>query len=66
MGIFYASLTAERFIPDPFSNKPGERLYQTGDLARYLPDGSIEFLGRVDHQVKIHGVRVELGEIELY
>ncbi|HLK58301.1 MAG TPA: amino acid adenylation domain-containing protein [Chthonomonadaceae bacterium] len=57
-------LTAERFVPDPFSGRPGARLYRTGDLARYLPDGNIEFLGRVDHQVKIRGFRVELGEIE--
>jgi amino acid adenylation domain-containing protein len=57
-------LTAEKFIPDMFSDQPGGRLYRTGDLARYLPDGNIEFLGRVDHQVKIRGFRVELGEIE--
>ncbi|MEW6731714.1 MAG: amino acid adenylation domain-containing protein, partial [Acidobacteriota bacterium] len=57
-------LTAENFIPDPFSHKPGMLLYKTGDLARYLPDGNIEFLGRVDHQVKIRGYRIELGEIE--
>jgi amino acid adenylation domain-containing protein len=57
-------LTAEKFIPNPFSAKPGARLYQTGDLARYRPDGNIEFLGRLDHQVKIRGFRVELGEIE--
>ena len=57
-------LTRERFIPNPFSNEPGTRLYKTGDLARYLPDGNIEFLGRADHQVKIRGFRVELGEIE--
>ncbi|GCF10053.1 non-ribosomal peptide synthetase/type I polyketide synthase [Dictyobacter arantiisoli] len=57
-------LTAEKFIPDPFSTKPGARLYQTGDLARYLPDGSIEYLGRIDHQVKIRGFRIEPGEIE--
>jgi amino acid adenylation domain-containing protein len=56
--------TAEKFIPDPFSNKPGARLCKTGDLARYLPDGNIEFLGRIDEQVKIRGFRVELGEIE--
>ena len=57
-------LTAEKFIPDPFGSDPSGRLYRTGDRARYLPDGNIEFLGRVDHQVKIHGYRVELGEIE--
>ncbi|NQE32470.1 non-ribosomal peptide synthetase [Microcoleus asticus] len=57
-------LTAERFIPNPFSNEPSKRLYKTGDLARYLPDGNIEFLGRIDHQVKIRGFRIELGEIE--
>ena len=57
-------LTAEKFIADPFSGKPGARLYRTGDLARYLPDGSIECLGRIDHQVKVRGFRIELGEIE--
>jgi len=57
-------LTSERFIPDPFSTEAGARLYRTGDLARYLPDGNIEFLGRLDHQVKIRGFRIELGEIE--
>jgi len=57
-------LTAERFIPDPFSNIPGQRLYKTGDCCRYLPDGNIEFLGRLDNQVKIRGNRIELGEIE--
>ncbi|MDB4894665.1 MAG: amino acid adenylation domain protein, partial [Firmicutes bacterium] len=57
-------LTAERFVPNPFSVEPGARLYKTGDLARYLPDGNIEFLGRIDAQVKIRGFRVELGEIE--
>jgi acyl carrier protein len=54
----------EKFIPNPFSKEPGARLYKTGDLARYLPDGNIEFLGRIDRQVKIRGFRVELGEIE--
>jgi len=57
-------LTAERFIPDPFSREPGVRFYRTGDLARYLPDGKLEFLGRVDSQIKIRGYRIELGEIE--
>src|SRR5207249_12022408 len=57
-------LTAERFIANPFSEEPDARLYRTGDLSRYLPDGNIEFLGRVDNQVKIRGYRIELGEIE--
>jgi thioesterase domain-containing protein/acyl carrier protein len=57
-------LTAERFVPDPFSNHPGSRLYRTGDLARWLPEGVIEFRGRTDYQVKIRGFRIELGEIE--
>lgn len=57
-------LTAERFIPDPFANEPGQRLYRTGDLARYRSNGNIEFLGRLDHQVKLRGYRIELGEIE--
>jgi amino acid adenylation domain-containing protein len=56
--------TAEKFLPDPFSGTPGGRLYRTGDLARHLPDGKIEFLGRVDNQEKIRGYRIELGEIE--
>ncbi len=57
-------LTAEKFIPNPFSNQAGSRLYQTGDKARYLRDGKIEFLGRIDNQVKLRGFRIELGEIE--
>jgi amino acid adenylation domain-containing protein/non-ribosomal peptide synthase protein (TIGR01720 family) len=57
-------LTAEKFIPDAFSETPGTRLYKTGDLSRFLPDGNIEFLGRIDHQVKIRGFRIELGEVE--
>jgi amino acid adenylation domain-containing protein/non-ribosomal peptide synthase protein (TIGR01720 family) len=59
-----AELTAEKFIPDPFSQSPGARLYKTGDLARYLPGGVIDYLGRIDHQVKLRGFRIELGEIE--
>jgi amino acid adenylation domain-containing protein len=57
-------LTAERFIADPFSNQEGRKLYRTGDLTRFRPDGGIEFLGRIDHQVKVRGYRIELGEIE--
>jgi amino acid adenylation domain-containing protein len=57
-------LTSERFVPSPFKSSDSPRLYKTGDLARYLPDGDIEFLGRADNQVKISGMRVELGEIE--
>jgi len=57
-------LTEQKFIPDPFRKEPGARLYKTGDMARYLPTGDIEFLGRTDDQIKIRGFRVELGEIE--
>ncbi len=57
-------LTAERFVPDPFSDVPGARLYRSGDLARWRTTGEIEYLGRIDHQVKIRGYRIELGEIE--
>jgi amino acid adenylation domain-containing protein len=57
-------LTAEKFIPNPIDDEPGARLYRTGDLARTLPDGSIEYVGRLDHQVKIRGFRIELGEVE--
>ncbi|WAC73177.1 amino acid adenylation domain-containing protein [Roseateles sp. SL47] len=59
-----AELTQQRFVPDPHSGQAAARLYKTGDLARWLPDGSIEYLGRNDHQVKIRGFRIELGEIE--
>ena len=59
-----SALTAEKFVPDPWRGEPGARLYRTGDLARFLPDGRLDFLGRIDHQVKIRGFRVELGEIE--
>ncbi|HET9225938.1 MAG TPA: amino acid adenylation domain-containing protein, partial [Thermoanaerobaculia bacterium] len=57
-------LTAERFIPDPVSGEMGARLYRTGDLVRRLPDGTVDFLGRIDYQVKLRGLRIELGEIE--
>jgi amino acid adenylation domain-containing protein len=58
------ALTAVRFVPDPFSDRPGARLYRTGDLARYRSSGALEYLGRIDHQVKLRGFRIELGEIE--
>ncbi|HEY3570221.1 MAG TPA: amino acid adenylation domain-containing protein [Thermoanaerobaculia bacterium] len=57
-------MTAARYVPDPYATRPGERIYATGDLIRYRPDGELDYLGRLDHQVKIRGHRVELGEIE--
>ena len=62
--LFRPELTREKFIPDPFSTDPESRLYKSGDLCRYLPDGNIEYMGRMDHQVNIRGYRIELGEIE--
>ncbi|HEY5868441.1 MAG TPA: amino acid adenylation domain-containing protein, partial [Candidatus Tectomicrobia bacterium] len=58
------ALTADRFIPHPFSPEPGARLYQTGDLVRWQPNGHLVYMGRLDHQVKLRGIRIELGEIE--
>jgi amino acid adenylation domain-containing protein len=58
------ALTADRFVPNPFSNDPTERIYRTGDVVRYRPGGEIELLGRADHQVKLRGFRIELGEVE--
>ena len=58
------ALTAERFLPDPFSEEPGVRMYRTGDKARFLPSGNVEFLGRLDYQVKVRGFRIELSEVE--
>ncbi|MFD1120859.1 non-ribosomal peptide synthetase, partial [Sphaerisporangium aureirubrum] len=57
-------LTAQRFLPDPYSGRPGRRMYATGDLVRWRPDGQLEYLGRTDRQIKLRGQRVELGEIE--
>jgi amino acid adenylation domain-containing protein len=63
--LYRPDITAERFIPDPFHTQPGARLYRTGDLVRSLPNGMLEYLGRLDQQVKLRGYRIELGEIEV-
>ncbi|HEY3579058.1 MAG TPA: amino acid adenylation domain-containing protein, partial [Pyrinomonadaceae bacterium] len=63
--LYQPQLSAEKLIPDPFATEPGAQLYRTGDLARYLPDGRLEFLGRLDQQVKVRGFRIELEEIEV-
>lgn len=59
-----AAATAEKFVPNPYASIPGQRIYRTGDLARYLEDGNLQYLGRIDHQIKLRGFRIELGEIE--
>ncbi|MEM1207289.1 MAG: phosphopantetheine-binding protein, partial [Acidobacteriota bacterium] len=59
------AMTAERFVPDPFGERPGQRLYRSGDLVRRLGDGTLDFVGRTDHQIKLRGFRIELGEIEV-